>query len=90
MSIQRIHTGLANKHAFRLLGSAFLLFSFAGVGAAQGRANDIKVARVSFPVTLADGGAANVVGYLGHDFNTHFRNQEGWRLMDEWLRSKGF
>src|SRR5215212_1536151 len=27
---------------------------------------------------------------VGHDFNTHYRNHEGWKLMDEWLRSKGF
>ena len=27
---------------------------------------------------------------VGHDFYTHFRNQEGWKLMDEWLSSEGF
>jgi hypothetical protein len=26
---------------------------------------------------------------VGHDFNTHFRNHEGRRLMDDWLRSGG-
>ena len=26
---------------------------------------------------------------VGHDLNTHFRNHEGWRLMDEWLRPQG-
>jgi hypothetical protein len=26
---------------------------------------------------------------VGHDLNTHFRNHEGWRLMDEWLCSRG-
>lgn len=26
---------------------------------------------------------------IGHDLNTHLRNHEGWRLMDEWLRSRG-
>jgi hypothetical protein len=27
---------------------------------------------------------------VGHNFNMHFRNQEGWRLIDEWLRAQGF
>jgi pimeloyl-ACP methyl ester carboxylesterase len=53
-----------------------------------------------FPASLAGGEAAfftgassvdvQALGGVGHDFNTHFRNHEGWRLMDEWLRSKGF
>lgn len=52
------------------------------------------------PASLADGEAAYFTGAsgvtvqslpgVGHDFNTHFRNHEGWRLMDEWLRSQGF
>ena len=52
-----------------------------------------------FPASLADGEAAYFTGTsdvtvqslagVGHDFNTHFRNHEGWRLMDEWLRSRG-
>ena len=53
-----------------------------------------------FPGSLAGGEAACFTGTsdvtaqslpgVGHDFNTHFRNHEGWRLMDEWLSSKGF
>ena len=53
-----------------------------------------------FPGSLADGEAAFFTSAsgvtvqplpgVGHDFNTHYRNHEGWRLMDEWLRSKGF
>src|SRR5215212_5612861 len=53
-----------------------------------------------FPSSLADGEAAYFAGTsdvtvqslagVGHDCNTHFRNHEGWRLMDDWLRSKGF
>lgn len=52
-----------------------------------------------FPASLADGEAAfftsasdvtvQPLAGVGHDFNTHFRNHEGWRLMDEWLRSRG-
>ena len=53
-----------------------------------------------FPASLAGGEAAYFTGAsgvtvqalpgVGHDFNTHFRNHEGWRLMDEWLRAQGF
>ena len=53
-----------------------------------------------FPGSLAGGEAAfftsassvdvQALPGVGHDFNTHFRNHEGWRMMDEWLRSKGF
>jgi pimeloyl-ACP methyl ester carboxylesterase len=53
-----------------------------------------------FPGSLAGGEAAFFTGAssvtvqplpgVGHDFNTHFRNHEGWRLMDEWLRAQGF
>jgi pimeloyl-ACP methyl ester carboxylesterase len=52
-----------------------------------------------FPSSLAGGEAAHFTGSsdvtvqglpgVGHDFNTHFRNHEGWRLMDEWLRARG-
>jgi pimeloyl-ACP methyl ester carboxylesterase len=52
-----------------------------------------------FPASLAEGEAAyftsasSVTGQslagVGHDFNTHFRNHEGWRLIDEWLQSQG-
>jgi pimeloyl-ACP methyl ester carboxylesterase len=52
-----------------------------------------------FPSSLAGGEAAHFTGSsdvtvqvlpgVGHDFNTHFRNREGWRLMDEWLRARG-
>ena len=64
MSIQRIPTGLANRNAFRLLVIALFIFSFVGVAAADETPNDIKVERLSFPVTLADGSAAEVVGHL--------------------------
>ena len=53
-----------------------------------------------FPASLAGGEAAYFTSAasvtvqplpgVGHDFNTHFRNHEGWRLMDEWLRAQGF
>lgn len=52
-----------------------------------------------FPSSIAGGEAAYFTGTsdvtvqplagVGHDFNTHFRNHEGWRLMDGWLRSRG-
>ncbi|HJQ31153.1 MAG TPA: alpha/beta fold hydrolase [Pyrinomonadaceae bacterium] len=53
-----------------------------------------------FPASLAGGEAAyftsasgvtvQALPGVGHDFNTHFRNHEGWRQMDEWLRAQGF
>ena len=73
MSIQRIRTGLANNTAVRLLAVAFLLFSFTAVASADGTPNDIKVERVSFPVTLADGSPAEVVGYLYYKGSFHNR-----------------
>jgi pimeloyl-ACP methyl ester carboxylesterase len=54
---------------------------------------------VLFPASLAEGEAAYFTSAssvtvqslpgVGHDFNTHFRNHEGWRLIDEWLQSQG-
>ena len=54
---------------------------------------------VLFPASLAEGEAAyfasassvtvQSLAGVGHDFNTHFRNHEGWRLIDEWLQSQG-
>ena len=54
---------------------------------------------VLFPASLAEGEAAHFASAssvtvqslagVGHDFNTHFRNHEGWRLIDEWLQSQG-
>jgi pimeloyl-ACP methyl ester carboxylesterase len=54
---------------------------------------------VLFPASLAEGEAAYFASAssvtvqslpgVGHDFNTHFRNHEGWRLIDEWLQSQG-
>ena len=73
MSIRRNHTGLVNRTAFRLLAFALLLFSFAIVASAQEQANDIKVERVSFPVRLAGGGGANIVGYLYYKGSFHNR-----------------
>ncbi len=64
MSIHRIRTGLARHHSFRLLALALVIFSFAATAAAQDNAQDVKADRVSFPVTLADGSPAAVVGYL--------------------------
>jgi pimeloyl-ACP methyl ester carboxylesterase len=53
-----------------------------------------------FPASLAGGEAAyftsassvtvQALPGVGHDFNTHYRNHEGWRLMDDWLRAQGF
>jgi hypothetical protein len=37
----------------------------------------------------ASGVTVQALPGVGHDLNTHFRNHEGWRLMDEWLRSQG-
>jgi pimeloyl-ACP methyl ester carboxylesterase len=73
MSIQGTRTGFVNRAAFRLLAFALLLFAFAAAAAAQEQANDIKVERVSFPVTLAGGGEANIVGYLY--YKGSFRNR---------------
>lgn len=73
MNIQRIQTGLANRNAFKLLAVAFMLFSFAAGASAQEQANDIKVERVTFPVTLSDGSAAEVAGYLY--YKGSFRNR---------------
>jgi pimeloyl-ACP methyl ester carboxylesterase len=73
MSIQRNLTGLANRNAFRLFAFALLIFSFAAVASAQEQAQDIKVERVTFPVTLADGGAAEVAGHLY--YKGSFRNR---------------
>lgn len=73
MSIQRIRTGPARHTAFRLLAAALLLFSFAAVASADETPNDIKVERLSFPVTLADGSAAEVVGYLYYKGSYHNR-----------------
>ena len=73
MSIQRNRTGLADRGAFRLLALALVLFSFAGLAVAQEQANDIKVERLTFPVTLADGSAAEVVGYLYYKGSFHNR-----------------
>jgi pimeloyl-ACP methyl ester carboxylesterase len=52
-----------------------------------------------FPASLAEGEAAffasassvtvQSLASVGHDFNTHFRNHEGWQLIDEWLQSQG-
>src|SRR5215207_4616097 len=64
MSIQRNHTGLASNIAFRLLALALLLFSFAGIAAADEPEASIEVQRVNFPVTLSDGNTYNVAGYL--------------------------
>ena len=54
---------------------------------------------VLFPASLAEGEAAffasassvtvQSLAGVGHDFNTHFRNHEGWQLIDEWLQSHG-
>ena len=54
---------------------------------------------VLFPASLAEGEAAffasassvtvQSLAGVGHDFNTHLRNHEGWQLIDEWLQSQG-
>lgn len=64
MSIQRNRTGLVFHAAARLLAVALLLFSSSAVASADEPGQSIKVERVSFPVTLADGSPAEVVGYL--------------------------
>ncbi|MFL6337151.1 MAG: alpha/beta hydrolase [Pyrinomonadaceae bacterium] len=73
MNIQRNLNGLANRTTCRLLAAALLLCSCAAVISAQEQANDIKVERVTFPVTLSDGSAAEVVGYLYYKGSFHNR-----------------
>jgi len=73
MNIQSFRTGLAYGNAFRLLAVALLVFSFAVAAAAGETPNDIKVERVTFPVALADGSPAEVVGYLY--YKGSFRNR---------------
>jgi pimeloyl-ACP methyl ester carboxylesterase len=63
MSNHPNRTGIVNHAVFRLLALALLLFTFAGTTAAE-QGQDIKVERLTFPVTLSDGSAAEVVGYL--------------------------
>jgi pimeloyl-ACP methyl ester carboxylesterase len=64
MTIYRNRTGLASYTAFRLLALALLIFSFGAAAHADEQGQDIKVERLSFPVTLSDGSAAQVTGYL--------------------------
>src|SRR5215208_5823404 len=64
MSTQRNRTGLANNTAVRLLALALLLFSFAGIAAADEAEGSIQTQRVNFPVTLSDGNTYQVAGYL--------------------------
>lgn len=76
MGTHRTRNGIATYSVFRLLALALLLFSFAATAAAadnaeQGR--DIKVKRLTFPVTLSDGSAAEVVGYLYYKGSFHNR-----------------
>ena len=59
--------------ALRLLAIALLLFSFAGAAAADEPGESIKVERLTFPVTLSDGSAAEVVGYLYYKGSFHNR-----------------
>ncbi|HEX8291273.1 MAG TPA: alpha/beta hydrolase [Pyrinomonadaceae bacterium] len=73
MSIQRNRTGLAQSAAFRLLAAALLLSSFAAAASADEAPQDIKVERLSFPVRLADGSAAEVVGRLYYKGSFHNR-----------------
>jgi pimeloyl-ACP methyl ester carboxylesterase len=63
MNTQSIHTRLADN-VFRLLAAALLVFSFAAVAAADEADESIRVERLTFPVTLSDGSAAEVAGYL--------------------------
>src|SRR5215207_1101599 len=64
MSTRRNRTGLANNTAVRLLALALLLFSFAGIAAADEAEGSIQTRRVNFPVTLSDGNTYQVAGYL--------------------------
>jgi pimeloyl-ACP methyl ester carboxylesterase len=73
MSIQRNRANLAQHTAFRLLVLALFIFSFAGAAAAAESGQDIKVERLSFPVTLSDGSPAEVVGHLYYKGSFHNR-----------------
>ena len=72
MSIHRNRTGFAKYTFFRLLMLTLLLFSYAATAAAN-QGQDIKVERLTFSVTLSDGSAAEVVGYLY--YKGSFRNR---------------
>ena len=64
MITQRHHTSLASFNISRLLVCALLLLSLGGIAAADEIGESLKVERLTFPVTLSNGSAADVVGYL--------------------------
>ena len=64
MITQRHRTNLASINISRLLVFALLLLSLGGMAAAEEAGESLKVERLTFPVTLSDGSAAEVVGYL--------------------------
>src|SRR5688500_12865796 len=73
MSTHPNPSGVASHVVFRLLAITLLLFSFAGIAAADEQGQDVKVVRLSFPVTLSDGSAAEVVGRLYYKGSYHNR-----------------
>ncbi|HEX6044097.1 MAG TPA: alpha/beta hydrolase [Pyrinomonadaceae bacterium] len=64
MITQPRRTNLASFNIFQLLVSALLLISLGGIAAADEVGESLKVERLTFPVTLSNGSAADVVGYL--------------------------
>ena len=73
MSIHRNRARIAKYAVFRLLALTLLVFSFAASAAAAEQGQDIKVERLTFPVTLSNGSAAEVVGYLYYKGSFHNR-----------------
>jgi hypothetical protein len=64
MITQRRHTSLASINISRFLVLALLLLSLGEIAAADETSDSLKAERLTFPVTLSDGSAAQVVGYL--------------------------
>jgi hypothetical protein len=76
MITQRRRTNLASFNISRLLVSVLLLLSLGGIAAADEAGESLKVDRLTFPVTLANGSAAEVVGYL-YDKGSSGRDPRG-------------
>ena len=62
MITQRRRTSLASFNISKLLVSALLLLSLGGIAAADDVGESLKIERLTFPVTLSNGSAAEVVG----------------------------
>lgn len=65
-----------------------LLWDYDRLRGLFGLGTDLADGEAAFFTSASDVTVQPLAG-VGHVFNTHFRNHEGWRLMDEWLRSRG-